>query len=222
MEKALLRSRQIFKFGLLRKKGNKKNLKIRLVFNQMVVAFFPPYYSYTIPLASIKQNRILMKKNILLLTTILIFTIACNDQKKTVDPSSDINEIKKLINDSDKGWDSKNLDLVLKGYSDDIDWTNAFGDRRQGKEELRDLLDTIFGLDFVMAGKNNYQEPDITFPSEEIALARSKNIRTEQQWPDGSPMDDRIINHLRVFKKVDGKWICINHMISQAHNKRKE
>jgi hypothetical protein len=30
---ALLRSRQIFKFGLLRKKDNKKNLKIRLVFN---------------------------------------------------------------------------------------------------------------------------------------------------------------------------------------------
>jgi hypothetical protein len=47
---AFLRGRQIFKFGLLRKKDNKKNLKIRLVFNRMVRAFFPPYYSYTIPL----------------------------------------------------------------------------------------------------------------------------------------------------------------------------
>jgi len=28
-----LQSRQIFKFGLLRKKDNKKNLKIRLVYN---------------------------------------------------------------------------------------------------------------------------------------------------------------------------------------------
>jgi len=44
---ALLEGRQIFKFGLLRKKDNKKNLKIRLVFNRMVVAFLPPYYSYT-------------------------------------------------------------------------------------------------------------------------------------------------------------------------------
>jgi hypothetical protein len=34
--------RQIFKFGLLIKKDNKKNLKIRLVFNRMVVAFFRP------------------------------------------------------------------------------------------------------------------------------------------------------------------------------------
>jgi hypothetical protein len=54
---ALLRSRQIFKFGLLRKKDNKKNLKIRLVFNRMVRAFFPPYYSYTIPLGTIKKNN---------------------------------------------------------------------------------------------------------------------------------------------------------------------
>jgi hypothetical protein len=50
MNKALLQGRQIFKFGLLSKKDNKKNLKIRLVFNRMVVAFFPPYYSYTNPL----------------------------------------------------------------------------------------------------------------------------------------------------------------------------
>jgi hypothetical protein len=49
---ALFRSRQIFKFGLLRKKDNKKNLKIRLVFNRMVRAFFPPYYSYTKPLCA--------------------------------------------------------------------------------------------------------------------------------------------------------------------------
>jgi len=31
MDKAHLRSRQVFKFGLLNKKDNKKNLKIRLV-----------------------------------------------------------------------------------------------------------------------------------------------------------------------------------------------
>ena len=47
MVKVLLQGRQIFKFGLLNEKDNKKNLKIRLVFNRMVVAFFPPYYSYT-------------------------------------------------------------------------------------------------------------------------------------------------------------------------------
>ncbi|UII22307.1 YybH family protein [Fulvivirga ligni] len=121
-----------------------------------------------------------MKKYaLLILLTILIF-IACNDQNKMEDHSKDLAQIKQLINDSDEGWETKNLELVLEGYSDDIDWTNAFGDRRQGKEALSGLLDTIFNLDFVMSGRNNYQEPDITFPSEDIALARSTNIRRSE------------------------------------------
>jgi hypothetical protein len=37
----------------LRKKDNKKNLKIRLVFNRIVTVYFQPYYSYTIPLPPI-------------------------------------------------------------------------------------------------------------------------------------------------------------------------
>ncbi len=57
MVMALLRSRQIIKFGLLITKDNKKNLKIRLVFNRMVVAFFTPYYSYTQPLPTIKNKK---------------------------------------------------------------------------------------------------------------------------------------------------------------------
>jgi len=62
MSKALLQGRQIFKFGLLKRKNNKKNLKIRLVFNRMVVAFFPPYYSYTNPLCNIKKNIVTNKR----------------------------------------------------------------------------------------------------------------------------------------------------------------
>jgi hypothetical protein len=57
MVRARLLGRQIFKFGLLIKKDNKKNLKIRLVLNRMVRAFFPPYCSYTIPLQAIINNK---------------------------------------------------------------------------------------------------------------------------------------------------------------------
>jgi hypothetical protein len=37
MVKALFQGRQIFKFGLLRKKDNKKNLKIRLVLHPKLI-----------------------------------------------------------------------------------------------------------------------------------------------------------------------------------------
>ncbi|MEM1260153.1 MAG: hypothetical protein AAGH81_16615 [Bacteroidota bacterium] len=69
------------------------------------------------------------------------------------------------------------------------------------------MLTTIFGLDFVMSGKNNYQDPEITFLTEQIVLAPSMTIRREQKWPDGSLMKDRVINHLRVFQKIHGKWL---------------
>ena len=128
--------------------------------------------------------------------------------------------IAQQIEKYDAGWDEKNVEKVLSSYADEIDWTNAFGDRTQGKEELKGLLETIFGLDFVMTGKNNYQAPEITYLNDTIALARSVNIRSGQLWPDGSPMKDRIINHLWVFQKKDGVWLCVHHMISQAHEKR--
>lgn len=121
----------------------------------------------------------------------------------------------------DQSWDTKNVEGVLKGYTETIDWTNAFGDRVQGKDELRALLNTIFSLDFVMSGSNNYQDPEITFLDDDSAIVRSVNIRKGQQWPNGTPMADRIINHLRVFEKSDGKWLCSHHMISQAHDKTK-
>ncbi|WP_157814105.1 hypothetical protein [Olleya sp. Bg11-27] len=78
---ALFRSSQIFKFGLLRKKDNKKNLKIRLVFNRIVTVYFQPYYSYTIPLPTI------LKK--LLQIIILTLITACDSTKNTIDLIAD-------------------------------------------------------------------------------------------------------------------------------------
>ena len=50
MFQVLFRGRQIFKFGLLKKKDNKKNLKIRLVLNPKIISYFARYEPYTKPL----------------------------------------------------------------------------------------------------------------------------------------------------------------------------
>lgn len=167
-----------------------------------------------------------MKNTILkgiLLTVMASLLLSCTrNEQAGVNQEDDVNAIKMSIKAYDEGWDAKNLEQVLAHYSEDVDWTNAFGARVKGKSELRSLLETIFGLDFVMAGANNYQDPEFNFLTDDIALVRSVNIRTGQQWPDGTPMNDRVINHLRVFQRIDGNWLCINHMISQAHETRGE
>ncbi len=155
-----------------------------------------------------------MKKSIF--TLCLLACCLCVCAQSVLDTEA----IKATINRYDQGWDAKNIDLVMQDYAENIDWTNAFGDRTQVKAELRNLLETIFSLDFVMSGENHYQDPDITFPQPGMAIARSVNIRTGQKWPDGRPIKDRINNHLRVYQKIKSEWKIIQHIVSQAHDKK--
>ena len=120
-----------------------------------------------------------------------------------------------------EGWAQVDADLAVQDYSEDTDWTNAFGDRFESRGELRDGLARIFSLGFVMAGNSAENEfTDIEFLSPDIAIVRSKLIRTGQQTSSGELMPDRHINHLRVYQKRDGRWLIVSHMISQAQEKR--
>lgn len=124
------------------------------------------------------------------------------------------------IDNYNKGWETRNVALVIKDYADSIDWTNAFGDRVRTKKELDNLLSEIFSLDFVMSGRQNNTEHELTFLSADIALVRSNNLRKGQRFSSGELMPDRDINHLRVYEKIDGEWKIVSHMISQAHVKK--
>lgn len=152
----------------------------------------------------------------------LIF-LSCNTQKSN--PIKDYEMDREIINKTiaawDKAWEDKNLEMALQYYAEKTDWTNAFGDRVQSKEDLRKLLGFIFNMDFVMAGENDYGDNEIIFLNDSIATVRSLNIRKNQKWPDGSKMEDRHINHLRVYEKINGDWLITNHMISQAWPKQR-
>lgn len=120
-----------------------------------------------------------------------------------------------------KGWQERDAELAVRDYADDIDWTNAFGDRFPGKKALQDGLARIFSLDFVMAGDSAANEyADVSFLSSDIALVRSKLVRTGQERSTGDAMPDRHINYLRVFQKRNGQWLIVSHLISQAQEKR--
>lgn len=119
-----------------------------------------------------------------------------------------------------EGWKTKDASLAVADYSEDTDWTNAFGDRFQGREALQKGLEFIFSLDFVMAGSsagNAYE--DVTFLSPDIAMIRSQLVRSGQQTDTGETMNDRYVNHLRVLEKRDGQWVIVSHLISQAKEK---
>lgn len=119
------------------------------------------------------------------------------------------------------GWATADAALAVEDYAADADWTNAFGDRFQGREALREGLEFIFGLGFVMAGTSSGNEyADVTFLTPDVALLRSKLVRTGQQRSTGAPMADRHVHHLRVLERRGGRWQIVSHLISQAQEKR--
>jgi len=152
-------------------------------------------------------------------TLFLLMSCDPQDSRSSSDLTNDEAAINRSIEDWDNAWATKNLDLAIKHYANETDWTNAFGDRVRSKDELEELLGFIFNLDFVMAGENEYGKSEITFLNKRTATVRSQNIRKNQKWADGSLMEDRYVNHLRVYQKIDGIWLITNHMISQEHKK---
>lgn len=150
---------------------------------------------------------------------IIVLLISCTsreENKEHVDLAIERVAINQIVQDWDKAWETKDLDLATIHYADNTDWTNAFGDRVLSKSELKELLGFIFKMEFVMAGENNYGENEINFINDSTATVRSQNIRINQEWADGTKMDDRQINHLRICQKTNGVWVITNHMISQA------
>ena len=126
----------------------------------------------------------------------------------------------KTLDSWNEGWRTRDAAMAVEDYADDCDWTNAFGDRFRGKEQLKEGLTFIFGLDFVMAGESEENAfEDVTFLSPEVALIRSKLVRVGQETGTGEPMADRHINQLRVLQKREGRWFIVSHLISQAKEK---
>ena len=126
----------------------------------------------------------------------------------------------KTLESWNEGWKKRDAVLAVSDYAEGADWTNAFGDRFQSRIELREGLEFIFSLDFVMIGNsqgNEYQ--DVTFIADDVAIIRSRLSRTGQLTDSGQAMRDREINHLRVLKKRDGRWLIVSHLISQAKEK---
>jgi len=160
-------------------------------------------------------------KNLIILILTVASLFGCNSNNTNIKSGSeqDKQAILKTIEDWDRAWGDKDVELAIKDYSKEIDWTNAFGDRVNSKAELKQLLQTIFAMDFVMTGENNYGKSEIEFVNSNVAIVRSQNIRKNQTWPDGIKMADRYVNHLRVYQNIDGSWKIVSHMISQAHQK---
>lgn len=153
--------------------------------------------------------------------SVLLFAVLFIPNTARSQTDADSAAVLKTLESWNHGWAQADAGLAVQDYAIDADWTNAFGDRFQGRDALKKGLEFIFGLDFVMAGDSGGNEfEDVTFLTPDVALLRSKLVRAGQKTSTGKTMPDRHIHHLRVIQRREGKWQIVSHLISQAHEKR--
>ncbi len=126
--------------------------------------------------------------------------------------------IEEVIANWDRGWQTKDAKLAAQDYSDDADWTNAFGMKRKGRAEVEKMMAEVFSLPFVMAGQSKTAEQSVRFIKPDVALVVTRVERAGQRTPAGAEMGIRQTSHLRVLVKSEGRWKIVSHLISDARD----
>lgn len=135
-------------------------------------------------------------------------------------PATATEAIEAAIQQWNAGWKAKDAKLAAAAYSDDADWTNAFGFHKRGRAAIEAFLAEVFQLPFVMAASSDVAEQEIRLVSDDVALVRTRVERTGQLTPDGKPLGTRHTHHLRVFARRADKWLIVSHLISDARDPR--
>ncbi|SFZ90948.1 conserved hypothetical protein [Flaviramulus basaltis] len=153
-------------------------------------------------------------KKILYLFIFFMGLFIGNSQNISVKDST---EIVQKIDDWNKAWKIKDSSLAAKWYSNDADFTNAFGFSMIGKSAIEKYLSRVFKMNFVMAGDSEQTSLKLKHISENSILVISTVSRVGQKLSNDSELGSRQTTHHRLFRKNSG-WEIIAHLISDARS----
>jgi len=153
-------------------------------------------------------------KKILILLTILGGITQINAQNISKKDSILIVE---KVDDWNRAWKIKDPSLSAKWYSNDADFTNAFGFSMIGKTAIEEYLTRVFKMDFVMSGNSEQTSLKLKYVSDNYILVISTISRKGQKLNDDSELGPRRTTHHRLFQK-NGDWQIIAHLISDARS----
>jgi len=74
---------------------------------------------------------------------------------------------------------------------DDAKFTNAFGDKKNGRKEIEALLKEVFSLSHVMTGNSDTFYQVFQFVDENVIIVHTEVSRKGQTMPDGTAIKER-------------------------------
>lgn len=155
-------------------------------------------------------------KSIIIAITFLWTGMPVIVQSQTISAADSL-EITQKMNDWNRAWVEKDHKLAAKWYTEQAEWTNAFGHNRVGSTEIGNFLKEVFQLPFVMAGQSRTTSQRLIAVSDDVILVVTTVERTGQTTPDGTELGIRKATHHRLFKK-DPEWLIVGHLISDARD----
>ena len=161
-------------------------------------------------------------KSIFLAATIITLFLSGYANAQNKSRNSDQLLIEQVIDNWNKAWQTKDFKLASRDYSEDADWTNAFGMKRKGRAEIEKVLAEVFALPFVMAGQSTTVEQSVKFIKPDVALVITRVERQGQQAASGPALGTRRTSHLRVLVRYEKQWKIVNHLISDARDTQQE
>jgi uncharacterized protein (TIGR02246 family) len=105
-------------------------------------------------------------------------------------------------------------------YAEDADWTNAFGTRCHGRQEIIAYLEKLFADSRFGAGRLvGKPEASIRFAGDgKVAIAHTYAEREGQQTVEGGELPVRRNHSLKVLEKRGGHWLIVSEIYMDARD----
>ena len=160
-----------------------------------------------------------MKRLNLIVMLILAIAVVASAQTKTEKsaPSKNADDekaIQAMLAVSGKGWMTKDAKLASSVYTEDAQWMNAFGIRKNGRAEIEGQLTWLFAHPGEKNSKSSsFRDFSIKFLRPDVAVVHFYLELTGQMSDSGKEMPKRKIHTTRIAVKENGKWLIANEVI---------
>lgn len=129
--------------------------------------------------------------------------------------ASDIEKaaIGKVLEKVGRAFGMMDASIIADCYTEDADWTNAFGTTLHGRDNIIEYLEDLFADERFVQGKM-VGEPQgaIRLLKDDVAVAKTYVEREGQGTTDGGEIDTRRNHSLKVLIKKDGQWLIVSEI----------
>lgn len=106
---------------------------------------------------------------------------------------------------------------VAELYSEDADWTNAFGTSKKGAAEIADYLKRLFADEHFGAGKPvGPPQASMRFVTDDVCVVKTYLEREGQETSAGEKLAVRRNHSLKVFRREADGWRIVSDIYMDA------